>query len=284
MMRLNLVLRMTDKLLGRLLVRAVALGVVLVCSVSVCSPVAFAQDKVIENMRMIGVGNVNILDTYLSTEKYSGTELRYMSHTLREREGRQWSRLIVHQGFVAYGKNRADNGNEMAGTYTFSYGLLYDWKMLSGRLDLKAGGKIDAVAGFLYNTRNGNNPAQARLSVDISPTAIATYRFNMGRMPVAVKYEVGIPLFGLMFSPNYGQSYYEIFSEGNYDHNVVATTVATAPSLSQMLAVDFKFGKTTVSVGYLGDWRQAKVNNLKYHTYSNLFMIGLTRKFKMIRM
>lgn len=284
MMRTDIISYMVDKWLDRLAVSTVARGVALALSMSVCCRVAFAQDKVIENTRMIGVGNVNILDTYLSTEKYSGTELRYMSHTLREREGRRWSRLVVHQGIVAYAKNRADNGNEMAGTYNFSYGFLYDWKFLSGSLDIKAGGKLDAVAGFLYNTRNGNNPAQARLGIGISPMAMAAYRFSMGRVPVAVKYEAGLPLFGLMFSPNYGQSYYEIFSEGNYDHNIVATTIATTPSLRQMLTLDFRLGKTTVSVGYMGDWRQAKVNNLKYHEYSNLFMIGLTRRFKLIKM
>lgn len=244
----------------------------------------FAQDKVITNTRMIGIGGVNILDTYLSQEKYRGTEARYVSQTIREREGKRWARLIEHQGYISFSNNRADNGNEMAGTYDFSYGLLRDWTFFDGKLDVKAGGKIDAAIGFLYNTRNGNNPAQARLNVDIAPMAIATYRFNAGRLPMALRYEVSSPLCGLMFSPNYGQSYYEIFSKGDYDHNIVPTTFVVTPSLHQMLSVDFTIKKTTLRVGYLGDWRQSKVNGLKYHSYSNMFMIGLTRRFKMIKM
>lgn len=243
-----------------------------------------AQEKIIDNTRMIGVGGVNILDTYLSQEKYSGTELRYISHTIREREEKKWSRIIVHQGDVAYTRNRADNGNEMSAAYKFSYGFMRGWTFFGDRLDIKAGGMVDANVGFLYNTRNSNNPAQAKINIDIAPVAAATYRFNAGSMPMAVRYEVSAPLCGVMFSPNYGQSYYEIFSEGDYDHNIVPTTFVSTPSLRQMLTLDFNIRKTTIRIGYLGDYRQSEVNNLKYHSYSHMFMIGITRRFKIIKM
>ena len=237
--------------------------------------------KVITNAQMIGVGGVNILDTYLSPEKYSGTEVRYMSHTLRRREGRRWSRMLVHQGSFAYADNRANEGGEMMGMYTFTYGVHYNWDFLGGRLNVIAGGQADAEIGFLYNTRNSNNPAQARLALNISPSAAVKYRFRLWNTPFSARYEVSAPLFGVMFSPNYGQSYYEIFSRGDYDHNVVPTTIASTPSLRQMLTLDFTLGRTTLRIGYLVDFRQAKVNNLKYHTYSNMVLIGFVRSFKL---
>ncbi len=240
--------------------------------------------KVITNTRLVGAGSRNVLDTYLSNEKYKGADVRYISHTLRQREEGRWARLIVHQGSISTMRNRADNSSEMGGDYKFSYGLLREWKMLGGNLSVKAGGMVDADAGFLYNTRNTNNPAQARFNVDIAPVAIAAYRFAVGKVPLTVNYEVSAPLCGLMFSPNYGQSYYEIFSEGNYDHNIVPTTFVSTPSLRHMLTLDFNVGKTTLRVGYLGDFRQAKVNGLKYHGWSNMFVVGITRRFKIVRM
>ena len=78
--------------------------------------VAWSRGKVITNTRLLGVGGVNVLDTYLSPEKYSGTELRYISQTVRGSEHRKWRRLIVHQGMASFSRNRADNANEMAGS------------------------------------------------------------------------------------------------------------------------------------------------------------------------
>lgn len=244
---------------------------------------SYDDAKIITNARMIAVGATEILDTYISPEKYRGTELRYLSHTTRERSGRAWTHQLVHQGYLSYAENRSAEGSEMAGMYMFSYGMHRRWAMADGRLTLAAGATADVNAGFLYNTRNGNNPAQARLAVNLSPSAMASYRFKAFSRPVTVRYEVAVPLVGVMFSPNFGQSYYEIFSKGDYDHNIVPTTVFNAPSLRHMLTLDFKVGKTTLRLGYLGDWQQAEVNNLKQHTYSNMFVIGVVKRFRMVK-
>lgn len=254
------------------------------------------QGKIVTNAQMIGIGSTNILDTYISPEKYNGTEIRYMSHTVRQklrqqpvdtlshRFGRRLSTELIHQGYLSYSENRAGEGAGIAGMYSFSYGVHYNWSLSGGRLALKAGAQVDANLGFLYNTRNSNNPAQARVNIDLAPSAAVSYRFRLGRLPMAVGYEVSVPMVGLMFSPNYGQSYYEIFNEGNYDHNIVATTIGCAPRMRQMVTLDFHLRHSAIRIGYVGDIDQYEVNNLKYHNYSNLFMIGYVRRFKSIKL
>ena len=72
--------------------------------------------------------------------------------------------------------------------------------------------------------------------------------------------------------------------ERDYDHNAVPTTFIATPSLRHIFSLDFNIAKTTLRLGYMGDYRQAKVNNLKYHSYSHLFVIGITRTFRLTRL
>ena len=238
-----------------------------------------------ENALMLGIGYTDILDTYLSPEKYRGTDLRFLSHTRREKDSTCLVHQLLHEGCIAIADNRSGNGGEIGGGYTFAYSLLRKWQMPVGscHLRLLAGGTAELSVGFLYNTRGSNNPAQARLALQLKPTVAADFDFRLFRRqqrPFTLHYEALAPLCGMMFSPNYGQSYYEIFSRGNYDHNCVPTTIASTPSLRQMLTLDFRALHTTWRIGYLGDWRQASVNNLKQHTYTHALVFGIVRRFR----
>ncbi len=236
----------------------------------------------VTNAQMVAIGATEILDTYLSPEKYSGIELRYLSHTTRVEAGNRYTQQIIHQASLCNATDRSGDGSEVAGLYTFSYARHYNWQLMGGRLHVKAGGLADLNLGAIYNTRNQNNPAQMRLSMMVAPSAVAICPFRIKRLRCSARYELSVPLVGVMFSPYYGQSYYEIFSRGNYDHNVVPVTVFSAPSMRHLLTLDLKWKKTTYRLGYLGDFQQAEVNHLKQHVYTHAFMIGIVRHFKTI--
>ena len=230
-----------------------------------------------EYIRMFSVGATDILDTYLSPEKYRGTELRYIFQDNRQLRWEHMTQTMIHQGGFAAVDNRANTGSELGGLYNFQYIMRYNWQ-LTPKLRLAVGGGADLNLGFLYNTRNGNNPVQVRASLNLAPSAALRYDFRLKSCAFRLGYEAMVPAIGVMFSPNYGQSYYEIFDEGDNDHNFVFTTTSTTPSLRQLLSLDFrpvkKWKRSWLRIGYVGDYQQAHVNHLKYHQYSHMFMMG----------
>lgn len=240
---------------------------------------AVAQESV--STHFLGIGNSRILDTYITQEKFSGTGITYLNIRECENPVKRWNNIIEHEMNVSSTKDRSQNAQAIEGDYNLYWGRYRGWHLLDSRLQLQAGALINANLGFIYDMTTSNNPAQARISLNAMPTGVATYYFSLFKQQLSMRYELDLPLAGVMFSPNYGQSYYEIFNRGNYDHNIVPTTFASAPNFRQLLTLNWQTNsKFRIHIGYLGNYKQAEVNNLKQHVYSHRLILGITRNLK----
>lgn len=229
---------------------------------------------------MIGVGNSRVLDTYITQEKFSGIGLSYLFIKERTKPVKRWNSIIEHEIDLSSTKDRSEDAHALEGDYNLYWGRYRQWQCFGEHLLLQAGALVNTNLGFIYDMTSSNNPAQARLSLNLMPAAVATYHFPLFRQQFTLRYELNVPLAGVMFSPNYGQSYYEIFNRGIYDHNIVPTTFISAPTFRQMLTLDWNTGKKwSLRIGYLGNYQQAQVNNLKQHIYAHRVMIGIVRHF-----
>ena len=247
---------------------------------------------------MIGIGPSRILDTYISQEKYSGVGITYLYIRAGKKPNKRWQNNIEHEVDLSKTRDRSHTTSMLEGNYNLYWGRVATVASRTSRTSrtsegeetsmasrtsengfhLQAGLAANVNLGFLYDMSTSNNPAQARFALNLMPVGIATYGFNIKEQHFSLRYELNLPLVGLMFSPNYGQSYYEIFSRGNYDHNIVPTTFVSAPNFRQLLTLDWQTSpKWAVRVGYLGNYQQADVNHLKSHIYTHRFVIGITK-------
>ena len=242
-----------------------------------------ADNRTTAHSLMLGIGRASQLDTYLSPMEYRGPQFTFLRETLRMT--RMADSRISHQsllgGTFSCTDNPAGNANYWGGRIGYKAGWHYHWTPLPS-LRLMAGGLLGAQAGVLYNTRNGNNPAQARLGIDLAASVAGIYIIRCRDYPISLRYQADLPLMGCMFSPHYGESYYEI-SQNGVAHNLLMSHPANAFSLHQMLTADFPVGRTVIRLGYLSDIRHSRVHHLRMNDVSRSFLIGFVRHFSILR-
>ena len=234
---------------------------------------------------MFGYGSANVYDTYLSPYNYKGTGGRIMRETWRQTSlmnNRIWVQTMCNLN-AAYTSGPADNAHDWTGGIRYSVDWLYNLPVLqssTSSLCLYAGLGISGYLGGVYNTRNGNNPANAHASVMIDASVMAAYDFRWLNRTQKVRYQLSVPMAGVAYSPNYGQSYYEEFMLGNSDHNICFAYVGNVPSWRHLLTWDITLNdRWAVRLGYDGEFMQSKLNGLRYHCYTHNFLIGFTKQF-----
>lgn len=237
-----------------------------------------------EHQWLYGVGHVSVLDTYLSPLTYDGPGLSVWHRS--ERLARWGKGHVTVQGNfggqISYVKSEADEDKAWDGNFNAGVAWHRNWQP-TGSLRLAAGGYLNLGMGFTYLLKGGNNPAQGRLHVESGFSGIAQQSFRIRKYPMSARVQLDVPLIGAMFTPNFGQSYYEIFSLGHYDKNIRATHPFNAPCARLEATLRFPVAGATVTAGYLGDVRQSHVNHLKHHAWNNAFVIGYVRQFQLIR-
>lgn len=232
---------------------------------------------------LFGAGSTSLYDTYLSPSTYRGWQAGILHETLRPTHwaGGRVTVQSIADGFIASATNSAASAREYAGKCNYSIGWHYNW-LLWNRLRIMAGGEVHAGLGFIYNLRNSNNPVQAKAEADAGATAAVIWPFRIRKTPLVVRYQFGLLLLGGMFSPRYGQSYYEMAHSG-YERNIRFTWPGNAPSMRHLLTLDFTLGGYTFRAGYLCDIRQSHVNGIRSHIWNHSFMLGYVKHFDFVK-
>lgn len=221
------------------------------------------------------IGSKSLLATYLSPLTYRGTSFGLLG---------TWSKalpfnprhMIMHfEGSAALDNlwNPARTAKIMGLNAGFKWGM--SWRTtLPQKIQLTAGGCIDLDGGAYYLLRNGNNPVQAMASASVDARASLSRPFRIGTFNFLISDVVNIPSLGLFFSPEYGETYYEIYL-GNRSGLVHTGWWGNNFRIDNLLSVTIDFGKTAAILGYRlkADTQWANSLNTKILTHS--FVIGI---------
>ncbi|MDR3269467.1 MAG: DUF3316 domain-containing protein [Tannerella sp.] len=229
---------------------------------------------------MIGFGGYNIKNSYLSFGddiKYTGKGVHVLNERMRMIHPRVSSQQMFHVD-LSLCKNPAATISAMSGIVDYSHGYHYRFEPVPG-LKLLAGTSLRGMLGIVYNTQTGNNPTAINADIDLNLSVAGIYTLRLRNYPLTLRYQVEAPLVGVLFSPNYGQSYYEIFGLGNMSDVIKCSSLHNKQALRNYLTVDFPVWTFTVRTGYLNNLYYTHVNKINVHHVSHSFTIGLVKEF-----
>ena len=241
-----------------------------------------APERIVVKGSQFGITLLNNLDTYLSNYNHTGLGLNYCHEAFRDAStgNSRWKyqRLLnTTLGYAIQGSNL-----QYTALISHNWSGYYPFEVASG-LTLLAGAQIQLEGGALYNPSNGNNPAAAKLRTALAASGMTIYHFPVRHREWIARYQLDIPLIGAMFAPEFGQSYYEIFSLGHARNIVAVTHPLNNPSWRHTLSLDIPIKATTLRISYIADLYQSRINSIDCHIYRHTFALGFARTILKIK-
>lgn len=262
----------------RLLFLPVAI-LIAVCCRAQCVPAggdSIPPLRPVTSAYMLETGSSSVADSYLSPITYRGWSAAFAYERMQAMkfDPDNWVMQLNARIELDRGRNHADNATTWRIDGTFSWGMLRRWHPLQA-LTIAAGGSTGIDAGCIYNPRNSNNPASAKLAWTVNATAYAAYNLRVGRLPVTLRYQPVLPLAGIFFAPEYDELYYEIYL-GNHDGLVHFAWPGNRFAMTNLFTADLHFGATSLRLGYRGYTFSSKANDLVTNIHTHAFVIGLS--------
>lgn len=237
----------------------------------------------INESTMVGIGGYNLRDTYLSPStdiNYTGWVARILNERMKVVRLADYKISRQQLINVEFGstRNGAETANEYAGFVDYSLGYHYRFTNLLPGLKVLTGASARISGGFIYNTRNSNNPVSGKGDFDLNLSAMAIYNFNIKEFPLTLRYQAEIPFAGVLFSVHKGEPYY-FLTQGGSDGIVRFSSFHNKFAMKNYFTLDIPVSNFTVRVGYLNSMYRTDVNSIKTHVLSNSFMIGFVKEF-----
>lgn len=229
-----------------------------------------------------GYGSARVYDTYLSPLEYKGNNIGLLYEQMKMTGLMNGNISTQHLFDIEVGRtyNPAGTATDYTGIMEYDYGLHYRFNPVN-KLQLFAGIQADGLFGFIYNNRNGNNPITGKINLNLNLSGIAAYKFIIKKQTVKLRCQMNIAIAGCMYSPQFGQSYYEIGLGGD-ETLLHFASFHNQLMIKGLLSVELPFDRYALRLTYMNRFYETRINNLDTRMISNSFYIGLSRNFYIV--
>lgn len=221
------------------------------------------------------IGSTSVNATYLTPLKYQGTQIGIFGLWGKAMPFNPEKAIMEFDANANFCNilNPAQTARMVSLTGDFSWTM--SWRhRFEKDFQFTLGGGASLMGGAYYLLRNSNNPVQAMANLSVLGVASISRHFKVGRLPVLVSDRVKLPVAGVFFSPEYGETYYEIYL-GNHKGLAHAGWWGNNFRLDNLLSVTLDFGRTAMTVGYMLNVTNQWANNLNTKIITNSFVIGV---------
>ncbi len=229
---------------------------------------------------LIGIGSQKEYDSYLSPLLYKGTGFTLMSERLKyfslHSDKFTWySEGDFQVGFL---DNPAKNATMVPFLLRYFWGSHYHIRPIPN-MNILLGAMCNMDLGGRLLMKNQNNPYSLTWNVNLWASAMGYYHLHLRKMTLTFREHFAMPFAGVMFSPNYMQTYYEIFDLGYTDNIIKFTSFGERLAWRNKLSMDLPIPFCTFRFGFLAERTVTEVNNLETRSTNLSFLLGLVYNF-----
>lgn len=225
----------------------------------------------------LSLSTLSFIDPYLSPLSYNGIGIRYDGDSRRFLSPQNTkislqNKLKLNAGLLL---NPANTASMMYIGINEGWGLEYHFEPLNG-LKLSAGGLWDIDFGFKDLERNVNNPINIDLATNLNITGIAGYDIQLRKKVLKLQLAIQCPLFGYLFVPSGGASYYDMFELGNLTNTLHFSSLYNKRGINQTYSIEVPFNRSIWRFGFGFDYLKYSANNMVFVKNEFRILTGIT--------
>ncbi len=237
--------------------------------------IAQEESRPVTSLYSIEIGGKNVLATYLSPLHYTGTDFAFAGAWSKAMPFAPESAIMHFDASLNFSSllNPAQTAKMIGLNGSFNWGM--SWRtQLPYAIQATLGGTVGLEGGAYYLLRNGNNPVEAIANLSLGIRGSLSRPFTIGRLPILVRDEVSLPSLSVFFSPQYGETYYEIYL-GNHKGLAHAGWWGNNFRINNLLSATLDFGRTALTVGYRFNAYTQWACHLNTRVLTHAFVIGV---------